>query len=288
MMFASHKRLWVFHRGGLGDSVLTWPMLRARAAAGWQVTLVTDASKAVVAARELGIDAVDIEQRYFNDLWVEGSTVPIIGGVTRVASFLIDPDSLAGLTWLGNARRMFPGAVLECLGAPLDRTRAMQLAGHEDLTPARPNQHGPLIVHVGAGSRDKMWPLERWMMLAQRLSGSLAAPLMIAGEAEGERFTNDERQRFEHYGGRFIWSLVELADLLRTARLFIGADSGPAHLAAQLGIRTIALFGPTDPVLWAPIGPAVCIVAPPQPAPMSWLEPDEVLRAVSGSLDATA
>lgn len=60
------------------------------------------------------------------------------------------------------------------------------------------------------------------------------------------------------------------------ARMFIGADTGPAHLAAQLGIPTIALFGPTDPAIWSPLGPCVHTISPPAPAPMTWLEPAAV------------
>src|SRR2546426_6130935 len=49
-------------------------------------------------------------------------------------------------------------------------------------------------------------------------------------------------------------SLRELAQLLRHCRVYIGNDSGITHLAAYLGCPTIALFGPTDPRVWGPIG----------------------------------
>ena len=42
-------------------------------------------------------------------------------------------------------------------------------------------------------------------------------------------------------------SLSELMALARRAELFIGGDTGPMHLAALLGVKTVALFGPTDP-----------------------------------------
>jgi ADP-heptose:LPS heptosyltransferase len=43
-------------------------------------------------------------------------------------------------------------------------------------------------------------------------------------------------------------------------RLFVGNDSGISHMAAALGIPTIAIFGPTDPVLWSPRGNKVVVV----------------------------
>ena len=49
-------------------------------------------------------------------------------------------------------------------------------------------------------------------------------------------------------------SLTELIALTRRARLFIGGDTGPMHLAAALGIPVVAIFGPTNPVRNGPFG----------------------------------
>jgi ADP-heptose:LPS heptosyltransferase len=50
------------------------------------------------------------------------------------------------------------------------------------------------------------------------------------------------------------------ARLASRARLFVGADTGPTHLAAAAGTPTVALFGPTDPARFAPIGPRVRVL----------------------------
>jgi len=50
-------------------------------------------------------------------------------------------------------------------------------------------------------------------------------------------------------------------ELLSHANAFIGNDSGITHLAAGLGIRTLAMFGPTNPAIYKPIGPDVKIFA---------------------------
>jgi ADP-heptose:LPS heptosyltransferase len=51
--------------------------------------------------------------------------------------------------------------------------------------------------------------------------------------------------------------LDELIALLASASVVLGSDSGPAHLAARLGVRTGVVFGPTDPAVWAPLGATV-------------------------------
>jgi ADP-heptose:LPS heptosyltransferase len=58
------------------------------------------------------------------------------------------------------------------------------------------------------------------------------------------------------------FSLPELASLMEGCRFFIGNDSGITHMAAALGVPTVALFGPTDPKVWAPRGEHVTVVAP--------------------------
>ena len=81
----------------------------------------------------------------------------------------------------------------------------------------------------------------------------------------------EDRAAFERAGGRFLFSLDELAGVVRAARVFVGCDSGPTHLAAQMGVSTAALFGPTDPGTWGPVGARVRLIAPAARAPMAWL-----------------
>ena len=57
--------------------------------------------------------------------------------------------------------------------------------------------------------------------------------------------------------------LAQLAALLSRAGLHVGNDAGVSHLAAAVGTPTLALFGPTDPGAWAPVGPAVRVLTAP-------------------------
>jgi ADP-heptose:LPS heptosyltransferase len=137
---------------------------------------------------------------------------------------------------------------------------------------------------AGAGGDSKRWPLERWVILADRIRTQwpAAAIELLAGPVELERWPDAERCRFESASGRIVGpdgDLSSLARLLGMARLYIGGDTGPTHLAAQLGIPTIALFGPTDPAVWAPVGPRVCVLAPSALSEMAWLSVDVVFAS---------
>lgn len=136
---------------------------------------------------------------------------------------------------------------------------APERAAAAALTSAMPD--GFLAVHPGSGSRAKNWPFERFAEAASRLSP--ARPwLLPLGPAEEEIETPE--------GARLARDLPlrTLGAVLARAGLFLGNDSGISHLAAACGTTTLALFGPTDPALWAPVGRAV-----------------RTLRAASGRLE---
>lgn len=265
------RTVWVFHRGALGDSVILWPALRTMTAAGVRVTLVTDHEKGALAARELGIGSLGIEHPRFNQLWIPNGTVEPVPHVDLVFSF--HADGRRGL-WRDNARRAFPGARVRIINRRPDQRLIRPFIGRPGAPPQEPrlNPGGPIVVHVGAGSEPKRWPLDRWATLIAMLRARTHTVNVLAGEAEAERFSAVERRLFDDLGGRVLLTLPDLADVIRPARLYIGCDSGPTHLGAQLGVATLALFGPTCPRRWAPYGPLVRVLAPPVPGPITWLE----------------
>jgi ADP-heptose:LPS heptosyltransferase len=86
------------------------------------------------------------------------------------------------------------------------------------------------------------------------------------------------------------WPLAELAALLSLVRATVGNDSGPTHLAAVVGCPTVAVFGPTDPMLWAPVGPHVRVVAG-RPGSVPWADVhvssvEAALRGLLGGPDS--
>lgn len=277
--------VWVFHAGALGDAVLVWPLLRALGArhGGATVHLVADAEKARLAARCIpGVVAHDMQQRRFTRLWTGDAPAPgdVVHDAPRVLNFVADPTTSPA--WMAAASAMFPRADVRFVGGPGDPSRAVVWRQEQvqrlGSVASRSNPDGPVVCHVGAGSPAKRWPLARW---AELLKGTHELWVVLAGEVEAERLTPDERRVFRAIGGRVCGSLDELATTLVAARVFVGADTGPTHLAAQLGVPTLALFGPTEPGVWAPVGPRVAVLAPWRPCGMEWLDVEDVRSALA-------
>lgn len=287
----------VVHAGALGDGVLIWPLLRALGHLEHTVKLVTHDSAGRLAAIELNnqlgsplVSHVSLDGPRWTPLWQGPTGAPdTVPEVNVIVSFLADDTTEGGRRWLAAARETFPNAEVVIAGAPGSPTRAALWKRFrvEELGRVLPaaETKGPIVLSVGAGGRHKRWPLDRWSQLVDRLLALPHPPRVqvIAGPVEDEQFSKRERAAFNELIKRGQWSgvvnrLGDLANALRMARVVISADSGPAHLAAQLGVRTLALFGPTDPVLWSPVGPAVHVLAPPAPTPdMAWLDVDKVL-----------
>jgi ADP-heptose:LPS heptosyltransferase len=122
------------------------------------------------------------------------------------------------------------------------------------------NRHDFLAaIHPGAGSLQKRWPMERFIQLGQELSCQEALKLLIIeGPAEPGLA---ERIAGEMPDGRVILAesvpLGILGAALKRCGVFVGSDSGIAHLAAALKVPSVVLFGPTLPRHWAPLGPHV-------------------------------
>ena len=121
---------------------------------------------------------------------------------------------------------------------------------------------GFAVIHPFSGSAKKCWPLERYRELARDLG-------MPVRWCAGPEETLADAVRID--------DLYELARWLATAHVYVGNDSGITHLAAAVGTPVVALFGPTDPRIWAPRGRDVCVIAKPR---IEDIEVEEVAAAV--------
>lgn len=107
------------------------------------------------------------------------------------------------------------------------------------------------VLSPGGGWSSKCWPAERYGLLHRRL---LAQPEFsgwrgVVNFGPGERGLAEAvlRAAGEPAPLALEWNLPQLMALLKRAKFFVGADTGPLHLAVALGVPTVGLFGPTDP-----------------------------------------
>jgi heptosyltransferase-2 len=111
----------------------------------------------------------------------------------------------------------------------------------------------------------KRWLPERYAALADRFVDALGADVLIFGAANersmAEAIACDMRHRPKIFSGET--TLGELAALLECSALLVTNDSGPMHLSAAVGTRTLAIFGPTDERATAPLGPHTRVVKRP-------------------------
>ncbi len=268
------RRVAVHHAGALGDSVLLWPMLRALHRRGVGTTLIAPRHLADLAQRALGIEALDEDRPEFRPLWhAHDDRACNEGALARDADAVVAwhlGDGAPRDAWEAGLRRVHPRAMLVVQTDRPDSRLARAwsdpaIGGGAESRAA--HREAPIVCFVGAGSQEKRWPLDRWIELAKRLGARL-----VAGAAEFDRFDDGERRAFDRARGEWAVDLASLYNAIGACRALVAADTGPGHLAAQLGLHTLALFGPTDPDRWAPVGPRVRVLSPPRPAPMRWLE----------------
>jgi heptosyltransferase-3 len=102
------------------------------------------------------------------------------------------------------------------------------------------------VLHPMASAPDKTWPAGSFLLVAEYLRFHWGLePVFIAGTGEDLGFFG----RYRTIAGA---SLSGVKSLLSSASLFVGNDSGPAHMAAAFGVPVVVLFGSSDPHIWGP------------------------------------
>lgn len=129
------------------------------------------------------------------------------------------------------------------------------------------------VIHALASSEDKTWPAGRFLDVARFLNDDMGLqPVFLGGPGE-------DLSPFSEWPCHAGQSLTESKRLLAGATLFLGNDSGPAHMAAAFSVPAVVLFGPSDPVVWAPWRTeARQLIAQ---GPMTRISVDEVNAALS-------
>lgn len=229
--------------------------------------------------------AVDTEQfHYFSAIMALLSGAPVrIGfkinpGRNTIYTHLVNYD-LEGYEAGEFMRLLAPLGIKEAAGLPMRWTGLSehgQLMNGTSLSPdaarrsASTSPH--IVIHIGTGSRYKRWGTEKFASLVTQLSDlrpqpsalrPLPSPLCLVG---GRQDRDEARAIARQAGVEGVRVLAgdltirETASLIAQAGLFIGGDSGLAHLAVALGTPTVVLFGPSDHRKWGVEGPRNAIV----------------------------
>jgi heptosyltransferase III len=126
--------------------------------------------------------------------------------------------------------------------APVPRAIIPAAPGRSQLAPDGPYA----VIHPLAATPEKTWPAEDFVALAEHIETRLGLqPAIISGAGE-------DLTLFHKWRTVVGAPLGELARLMRDAALFVGNDSGPAHVAAAFGVPQVVFFGPSDSEVWAP------------------------------------
>jgi heptosyltransferase-2 len=284
--------------GALGDFIVTLPTLRLLREK-WpeaRIELLGYPRLAEIALDRYYLDGVrsvnhgPLSAFFMPRAVLDPDWMDYIGGFDLVLSYFYDPDGL----FVTNLERCQPGqiiiapsrvpekfrkpaarhfaSILEPLGLELGSDASSEVfpsPGDVDgarafLTGLRPDTR-LVAIHPGSGSESKNWPASSWAELGRRLVEAKpeVTLLLIEGEADAEpaQFLLEAWKDLPLLRARWL-PLPILAALLREPALVLGHDSGITHLAAaaRRGRPVIALFGPTDPAVWAPPHPGVRVL----------------------------
>jgi heptosyltransferase-1 len=109
------------------------------------------------------------------------------------------------------------------------------------------------ILNPGAGWGAKRWPVERYGEVARGLADIGVRSVLNYGPGE-EGLVRSAEAASGGTARAVSCTLTELIALTRRARLFVGGDTGPLHLAAALHVPVVGIYGPTDPRRNGPYG----------------------------------
>jgi ADP-heptose:LPS heptosyltransferase len=149
------------------------------------------------------------------------------------------------------------------LGAPIGEIpRATLAALPAGGPPGLPSSSLPprpyVVIHPVGATPEKTWRAEGFLQIAEHLRTSGLDSVFIGG-------ASDDLSAFRAWRVVSGAPLSRIKSLLAASTLFVGNDSGPAHMAAAFGVPSVVIFGPSDPAIWCP-----------------WRTPSEVVRAQGG------
>ncbi|MFN3395259.1 MAG: glycosyltransferase family 9 protein [Thermodesulfovibrionales bacterium] len=226
------RKAFIYRRGGLGDTLFIFPVFEILKTEGYHITTAGNRDYLSLALKIGWIDRIvsaypdeDFDLKII--IGINGTVHPFPEDREWIVDYYIKRLCLENRDYSS----CLPFKAEDIEDSDLFRER--------------------VIIHPSSGSIKKNLPPGLFL----RLKENFVDPLFVAGEADHWLSGFVRPYYFDH-------DIIKTASLLKRARLFIGADSGLAHLSAYLGIPTIIIYGPTDPVVWRPVGDNVLQIRP--------------------------
>ncbi len=281
---ATSKNLLIIHQGALGDFVLTFPAILKLRKKFIQIDALCQGKLGNMAVALNIIDKFfPLEAACFASLYSD-SVDPRVNSIMNLYHKIIVFSNSEKLEQVINditgnkAVRIGPRPdirqkihVTEYTAFNLVKLNLLEKTDYDSIllpdintglnTDRRDSLYDPkkIILHPGSGSMKKNWHVSNFVKICDRLKSCCMKPEFVTGPAEHFLIKDIPKHDNQIH---MISDLTELAFLLKKAGGFIGNDSGVTHLAAFLGLPTTAVFGPSDPDRWKPLGRAVKIVRP--------------------------
>jgi ADP-heptose:LPS heptosyltransferase len=276
--------LVILHQGAIGDFLLTLPVIqsaREHLQAGHCVVAASAASARLAAGRSvvdawLSPETLGVYRLFCRDLEPARPLADLLSEARWVLNLLTGPSGCVH----DRLKELTAGQLVSIDPRPTEETResrrhisvqwtdAIRAVGWNLAEPrhaAIQFPHPParsiprVLIHPGSGGQSKCWPIERFIVLADAIK--TAEVSWMVGPAEGE-VTGAIQER----GEPIVYEpeLFKAAQRMAACDLYVGNDGGATHLAAAVGVRTVAIFGTTDPQVWRPLGNDVTVISPEQ------------------------
>lgn len=232
------KRALLYRRGGLGDTLLTLPVAEVLSREGYKVCFLANSDYIPLITETEWVDeAYSAEYlSYFIDRPFDQKIVISKGGT-------LDPFPKERI-WL-------PHYYLASLGLPLNFSQRLP---SQQKTFWGGRTKGLAVIHPGSGSPKKNPPFSLFLKIEHFLKRKGYEVLYVGGEAEAWL-------KGHAVNTLFTRDISELRDILSEASLYVGNDSGVSHLASYMGLKTFVFFGPSDEIVFRPIGMNVHIIS---------------------------
>ncbi len=306
-------RLIILHQGAIGDFVLTLSVVQSVRAylRADHVTAIASAPSARLAAGRSAVDewrspdSMGLHSLFRDDGVLDDRLLAVLRSADAIINFLSDSASPIHRRLVERSHKRVISvdprpssetlaarhhitdqwaAAIRSAGLPIGDPTPPVIRIESDRSADSPGRPRRAIIHPGSGSRGKCWPMERFLQLADTLGNLHISWLLGPAETESNELVRTLAQRTATESESLIISddLVQAANLIAGADRYIGNDAGMTHVAAALGVPTVAIFCPTDPHVWLPLGKHVKVVATDHPdESMITITVDRVIKALA-------